>query len=139
MHPARQRDAPASICAATWRSATAHNVDDLTGKKIPDDRSRPVSGAWTRARGAAPGRAIVATMPMDINTIVGGLNAPHAPFVPEQHDFAPGYALLLAGFNGTPEHAELVSRIRQTIPPLSNMLTPMPYVALQTMLDEAAA
>jgi FAD binding domain/Berberine and berberine like len=84
-------------------------------------------------------REIVATMPLDVNAIVGGLNAPPAPFVPEQHHFAPGYVLLLAGFNGTTDHAPLVSRIRQTVPPLFDMVTPMPFVALQTMLDEAAA
>jgi hypothetical protein len=32
-----------------------------------------------------------------------------------------------------------VSRIRQTLPLLFDMVTPMPYVALQTMFDEAAA
>jgi hypothetical protein len=35
------------------------------------------------------------------------VNAPPAPFVPEQHHFAPGYVLLLTGFNGTAEHANV--------------------------------
>jgi FAD/FMN-containing dehydrogenase len=82
---------------------------------------------------------IVATMPLEVNAIVVALNAPPAPFVPEQHQFAPGYALLLAGFNGTTDHAQLVTRIREALPPLFDTVSPMPYVALQTMFDEASA
>jgi hypothetical protein len=78
-------------------------------------------------------------MPMDVNAIIVAINAPPAPFVPEQLHFAPGYALLLVGFNGTPEHAQLVSRIREALPPLFDMVSPMPYVALQAMFDEADA
>ena len=37
-------------------------------------------------------------MPPDINAVIAALNAPPPPFVPEQHHFAPGYALLLTGF-----------------------------------------
>jgi FAD/FMN-containing dehydrogenase len=84
-------------------------------------------------------REIVATMPPEVNAVVGAINAPPAPFVPHQHHFAPGYVLLLVGFNGTPEHARLVTPIREALPPLFDMVTPMPYVALQTMLDEASA
>jgi hypothetical protein len=78
-------------------------------------------------------------MPLDVNAIVGGLNAPPAPFVPEPHHFAPGFVLLLAGFNGTTDHGPLVSRVRQTVAPLFDIVTPMPYIALQTVLDEAVA
>jgi FAD/FMN-containing dehydrogenase len=84
-------------------------------------------------------REIVATMPIEINAIIMALNLPPAPFVPKQHHFAPGYALLLAGFNRTPEHAQLVTRIREALPPLFDMVSPMPCVALQTMFDEANA
>jgi Berberine and berberine like len=78
-------------------------------------------------------------MPLDLNAIVGGLNAPPAAFVPEPHHFAPGFVLLLAGFNGTTDHGPLVSRVRQTVAPLFDIVTPMPYIALQTVLDEAVA
>jgi FAD/FMN-containing dehydrogenase len=97
---------------------------------------------WALDQGPAAlrlAREIVTAMPMDVNAIIGALNAPPAPFVPEQHHFAPGYALLLVGLNGTPEHARLVTRIREAVPPLFDMVSPMPYVALQSMLDEANA
>ncbi len=66
------------------------------------------------------------------------MNAPPAPFVPPQHHFAPGYALLLVGF-GAAEHARIVEQIRQQLPPLFDLVTPMPYVELQKLLDEASA
>jgi len=84
-------------------------------------------------------REIVAAMPPDINAVVAAVNAPPAPFVPQQHHFAPGYALLLTGFGSGPEHAQFVARIRENIPPLFDLVTPMPYVELQKLLDEANA
>ena len=84
-------------------------------------------------------REIVAAMPPDLNAVVGAVNAPPAPFVPPEHQLAPGYALLLTGFGSAPEHAALTARIRETIPPLFDLVTPVPYVELQKMLDEANA
>jgi FAD/FMN-containing dehydrogenase len=84
-------------------------------------------------------REITAAMPPDINAVPGAVSAPPAPFVPPQHHFAPGYALLLAGFGGTPEHARLTARIRRALPPLFDLVAPMPYVELQKLLDEANA
>ena len=81
-------------------------------------------------------RELFADMSTDSNIIFGALNAPPAPFVPEQHQLVPGYGMLVVGFDGTSEHARLVARIREELPPLVEMVTPMPYVALQTMLDE---
>ena len=84
-------------------------------------------------------REITAAMPPDINAVFGAVNAPPAPFVPEQHHFAPGYVLLLTGFGSEQEHAQLVTQIRQSLPPLFDLVTPMPYVEVQKLLDEATA
>jgi hypothetical protein len=97
---------------------------------------------WTIEQG--PGalrvaRDIVAAMPPDINAVIAAVNAPPAPFVPAEHHFTPGYALLLTGFGSAPEHAGLVARIRESVPPLFDLVTPMPYVELQKLLDEANA
>jgi hypothetical protein len=59
--------------------------------------------------------------------------------VPAEHHFAPGYALLLTGFNGTPDHAAAVDRVRDALPPLFDLVMPMPYIGLQQLLDEANA
>jgi hypothetical protein len=82
-------------------------------------------------------REITTAMPGEINAVVAALNAPPAPFVPEQHHFAPGYGLLLTGFGSAPDHARLVTQIRESLPPLFDLVTPMPYVELQKLLDEA--
>jgi FAD binding domain/Berberine and berberine like len=84
-------------------------------------------------------RDVIGTLPGDVNAVIAGLNAPPAPFVPEQHHFRPGYALLLTGFGSADEHAAVTARIRETLPPLFELVTPMPYVELQQLLDEANA
>ena len=82
---------------------------------------------------------ITAKMPPGINAVVAAVNAPPAPFVPQQHHFAPGYALLLTGFSATEEHDRLAGRIRRAAPPLFDLIAPMPYTGLQQLLDEANA
>jgi FAD/FMN-containing dehydrogenase len=84
-------------------------------------------------------REIIATLPRELNVIIAGLNAPPAPFVPEEHRFQPGYALVVAGFGAAAEHDQVMTRIRQALPPLWEFITPIPYVALQQILDEANA
>ena len=97
---------------------------------------------WSLDQGPAAlrlARDVAATLAPELNVIVGAINAPPEPFVPQEYRFAPGYVLLLAGFDGTPAHAEAVARIRAELPPTFDMVTPMPYVALQQMLDEGNA
>ena len=84
-------------------------------------------------------REITRAMPPEINAVVGALNAPPAPFVPPEQHLAPGYVLLLTGFGSGPEHDKLAAQIRESLPPLFNLVTPMPYVELQKLLDEANA
>ena len=84
-------------------------------------------------------REIVAALPPDISAVIGAVNAPPAPFVPSRHHFAPGYALLLAGFGSGPDHARLATEIGQRLPPVADLVTTLPYVELQQMLDEANA
>lgn len=87
-------------------------------------------------RGAAE---VCRSLPDGVNVIVAALNAPPAPFVPEQHQLQPGYAVVVAGFHGEAEHREVMDRFRAVAPPLWEVATPMPYVALQSMLDEPNA
>ena len=97
---------------------------------------------WSLDQGAEAlrlAREITTAMPDDINAVVAGLNAPPAPFVPQQHHFAPGYALLLTGFGSAPEHAQLTTQIRESLPPLFDLVMSMPYVELQKILDEGYA
>jgi FAD/FMN-containing dehydrogenase len=83
-------------------------------------------------------RDVVASMPADVNAVIGAINAPPAPFVPEQHHFVPGYVMVLTGFESA-AHAEIAADIKRRLPPLFDLVTPMPYVQLQQLLDEASA
>jgi FAD/FMN-containing dehydrogenase len=95
---------------------------------------------WDLEHGAAAlrlARDIVATLPDDLNVILAAVNAPPAPFVPEGHRLQPGYALLLAGFDGSPGFDVVADRIRRDEPALFDVVTPMPYVQLQQLFDDA--
>lgn len=97
---------------------------------------------WPLEQGAAMlgmAREVISTLPPEINILIVAMNAPPEPFVPEQHHFVPGYAMMVAGFGAGQVHADLVARMRDQVPPLFEMVTPMPYVALQQITDEAVA
>jgi hypothetical protein len=76
------------------------------------------------------------SLPAEINVVIAGLNAPPAPFVPPEHHLKQGYAIIVVGFGAPQEHEEVVKQIRETLPPLWDFVTPMPYLALNQMLDE---
>jgi hypothetical protein len=83
---------------------------------------------------------VFATLAPDLNIIIAGMNAPPMPFVPEEHQGKVGIALVVVGFNGAAAaHAELLERLHADLPPTWEFVTPMPYVALQQMLDEPNA
>jgi FAD/FMN-containing dehydrogenase len=83
-------------------------------------------------------RDFIETTPLDTGLSIVGLNAPPAPFVPEEHHFTPGYLLAVVGWGSPEEHAALVQPIRDALPPLFEFVTPIPYTELQKMLDESA-
>jgi FAD/FMN-containing dehydrogenase len=84
-------------------------------------------------------REVIDELPDDVNVMVGGLNAPPAPFVPEPHQLQPGYVALVVGTGSPESHAGVVAALGSGVPPLFDFATPMPYVELQKMLDEANA
>ena len=64
------------------------------------------------------------------------MNAPPAPFVPEKLHFAPVWALAAVSSADTPEEATAATReVREAARPVFDMATPMPYPAVQCMLD----
>jgi hypothetical protein len=82
-------------------------------------------------------RTVIEDLPLDVNVVVGGLSAPPAPFVPEEHQGKTGFGFIAVGFGSPEEHAEVLERASSAVEPLVSFTTPMPYVALQQMLDEA--
>lgn len=78
-------------------------------------------------------------LPAEINVVLAALNAPPAPFVPAEYQLQPGYALLVVGFGSSEEHEGVLSQVRERLAPAWEFVTPMPYAALQVMLDEGNA
>ena len=85
-------------------------------------------------------RDVIADLPLTMNAItIAGMTAPAVPFVPAEHRGVIGHGVLLVGFADPLGHQQVADRIRSTLPPLFDLVTPMPYVALQQLLDEANA
>jgi FAD/FMN-containing dehydrogenase len=85
-------------------------------------------------------RDYISTLPPDAAAFLAvALSAPPAPFVPEQYHFLTGHALLVVGLGSPEAHAAAVAPIREAVPPLFEMVTPIPYTALQQMFNEGAA
>ena len=82
-------------------------------------------------------RDVVRELPLSLNGIQLAVStAPAAPFVPTEFQGLTGTGLMLVGFDDDDAHREVTERIRRTVPPLFDFVTPMPYVALQQLLDE---
>lgn len=84
-------------------------------------------------------REIAASLPPEVNVIIGCLDAPPAPFVPEEHVGKQGFALITTGFGPQDQHDEVLSRAREAVPPLFEFAAPVPFMMVQTMIDEANA
>jgi FAD/FMN-containing dehydrogenase len=77
-------------------------------------------------------------LPPGISPAIACISAPPAPFVPPQHHFAPGVAVIVVGFGTPEEHAAALAPVREALDPLFDAAMPIPYVALQQMLDDGA-
>lgn len=98
---------------------------------------------WDLDRGAealALCREVIPMLPDEATGFIAvALSAPPAPFVPPAHHGRLGHALVVVGF-GTPEqHAATVEPVRARLAPLFELVTPIPYVALQQMFNDSAA
>jgi FAD/FMN-containing dehydrogenase len=97
---------------------------------------------WGQEQGAELLRAardVIPALPREVNVVIACLNAPPAPFVPAEHHFKLGYALVVVGFGSPEQHAEAMAQLRGLVPPLFEFATPMPYTAVQQLLDEPNA
>jgi FAD/FMN-containing dehydrogenase len=75
------------------------------------------------------------TAPDDLGGGVAFISAPPEPFVPPEMHFKPVVGIVIC-WTGDPEEGERVlAPIREVAQPVMDMVQPMPYTALQTMLD----
>jgi hypothetical protein len=80
-------------------------------------------------------REVMTDLPPRLNLFTIAMHAPPEPFVPEQYRFTPGWALMLTGFGAAEAHQAVAARLGAA-EPLFSMVTPLPYPALQKVIDE---
>lgn len=84
-------------------------------------------------------RDYMESLPDNANMFLAiGLSAPPEHFVPEQYHFRLGHGLIVVGFGKAEEHAKIVAPLRQAVKPLFELVTPIPFVALQQMFNPSA-
>jgi len=108
-----------------------HEVGPLVGFGLQFFDLHQVPDVLHAVRDAAP------ELPREVVVFVLGINAPPAPFVPQEHRFRPGVALAVVGFGADEAHADAMQRFRSSAPPLFESVGPVPYVELQKLSDGA--
>jgi FAD/FMN-containing dehydrogenase len=88
------------------------------------------------AEALAFARDHIASLPASIGALIAGISAPPQPFVPAEVQGTPGIAVMLAGWGDPAEHAAAVEPLRGRGAAFE-LVTPIPYVVLQQMLDES--
>jgi hypothetical protein len=79
----------------------------------------------------------MAEAPDDLGGGAAFVSAPPEPFVPQEMHFAPILGVIIC-WTGEPEEGErVVAPIREAAQPVMDMVAPMPYTALQSLLDPA--
>ncbi|MGW4351814.1 FAD-binding oxidoreductase [Nocardia sp. NPDC004582] len=91
------------------------------------------------AAGLAAGRELITALPPGYGGVIFAVSAPPAPFVPEHYQGQPGFVVMVAGFGDPMELEAIVKPMRDAAPaPAWELVTPIPYTALQQMFDESA-
>ncbi len=83
-------------------------------------------------------REFVRDLPDDGQVFLAGLSAPPEPFVPAELQLTPVFGLVVVGLGAEGAHAELIAPITAALEPVVELVTPIPYVALQQMFDASA-
>jgi FAD/FMN-containing dehydrogenase len=83
-------------------------------------------------------REFVRDLPDDSQMFLAGLNAPPEPFVPEELQLSPVFGLVVVGLGDAETHQRLIAPIKESLSPVVELVTPLPYVDLQQMFDASA-
>jgi FAD/FMN-containing dehydrogenase len=83
-------------------------------------------------------RDVLGSLGATTSTGVACISAPPAPFVPTEFHFAQVAAVVVVGFGTAEEHADDVATVRTRLSPTFEMVTPLPYTALQQVLDDGS-
>jgi len=83
-------------------------------------------------------REIADSAPDELTLLLAFITAPPAPFVPEHLRLKPVVAIVLCYTGDLTEGERIVRPIKSFGPPAADLVGPMPYPALQSMLDAGA-
>jgi FAD binding domain/Berberine and berberine like len=83
-------------------------------------------------------RDYMADAPDDLGGAVAFVSAPPEPFVPPEMHFKPILGVVICWTGSIEEGERVLAPIRRVAQPLMDMVQPMPYTALQSMLDGGA-
>ena len=80
-------------------------------------------------------REYMPTAPDDLGLGAAFVSAPPEPFVPTEMHFAPVFGLIVCWSGDMDEGERVLAPIREVAQPVMDMVQPIPYTALQSMLD----
>ncbi len=80
-------------------------------------------------------RAYMPDAPDDLGLGAAFVSAPPEPFVPAEMHFAPVFGLVVCWTGDMEEGERVLAPIREVAQPVMDMVQPIPYTALQSMLD----
>jgi len=80
-------------------------------------------------------RDYMADAPDDLGGAVAFVSAPPEPFVPPEMHFKPVLGIVVCWTGSMEEGERVLAPIREVAQPMMDMVQPMPYTALQQMLD----
>jgi hypothetical protein len=83
-------------------------------------------------------RKYMADAPDDLGAGITFISAPPEPFVPTELHLAPITGLMICWTGEMDEGERVVAPIREVAQPVLDMVRPMPYTAMQSMLDRGA-
>jgi hypothetical protein len=73
--------------------------------------------------------------PEDLGAAVAFISAPPEPFVPPEMHFQPAVGIVICWTGDHEEGERVIAPLREVAQPAVDMVQPMPYTALQSMLD----
>ena len=80
-------------------------------------------------------RDYMATAPDDLGAAMAFNSAPPEPFVPPEMHFKPILGMVICWTGDHEEGERVIAPLREAMQPVMDMVAPMPYTALQGMLD----
>jgi FAD/FMN-containing dehydrogenase len=102
-----------------------------------------MAGMLLHPRDAAPEliafyRDLMATAPDELGGGVALIHAPPAPFVPDEWQFKPVTAIIVLWMGSAADAEEAVAPLKGYGEPIVDLVQPMPYTAVQQLLDGSA-